>query len=60
MQVLSKGHGFSSQRTSHGNSVSHRAIGSTGMCQDPGECLREKNVRSFRGCQENNSKSTSY
>jgi large subunit ribosomal protein L3 len=31
-----KRHNFSSQRASHGNSASHNAPGSTGMCQDPG------------------------
>ena len=30
-----KRHHFSSQRASHGNSVSHNAPGSIGMCQDP-------------------------
>ena len=39
-----KRHGFSSQRTSHGNSVSHRAIGSTGMCQDPGRVFKGKKM----------------
>jgi large subunit ribosomal protein L3 len=31
-----KRHHFSSQRASHGNSISHRAPGSTGQNQDPG------------------------
>ena len=31
-----KRHNFSSQRASHGNSVSHNAPGSIGMAQDPG------------------------
>lgn len=31
-----KRHNFSSQRATHGNSLSHRAPGSTGQCQFPG------------------------
>jgi large subunit ribosomal protein L3 len=33
---VQKRHNFSSQRASHGNSVSHNAPGSIGMAQDPG------------------------
>jgi len=44
-----KRHGFSSQRTSHGNSVSHRAIGSTGMCQDPGRVFKGKKMSGHLG-----------
>ena len=44
-----KRHGFSSQRTTHGNSVSHRAIGSTGMCQDPGRVFKGKKMSGHLG-----------
>ena len=44
-----KRHGFSTQRTSHGNSVSHRAIGSTGMCQDPGRVFKGKKMSGHLG-----------
>ena len=44
-----KRHGFSSQRTSHGNSVSHRALGSTGMCQDPGRVFKGKKMSGHLG-----------
>ncbi|KAI8052800.1 translation protein [Syncephalis plumigaleata] len=32
-----KRHGFKGLRASHGVSVSHRSLGSTGQCQDPGQ-----------------------
>lgn len=35
-----KRHNFDSQRTSHGNSRSHRVPGSIGMAQDPGRVFR--------------------
>ncbi|MDR0565123.1 MAG: 50S ribosomal protein L3 [Azoarcus sp.] len=35
-----KRHNFSSQRASHGNSVSHNAPGSIGMAQDPGRVFK--------------------
>ena len=34
-----KRHNFSMQDATHGNSISHRAIGSTGQCQDPWSCI---------------------
>jgi large subunit ribosomal protein L3 len=34
-----KRHNFSSNRASHGNSLSHNAPGSIGMAQDPGRVL---------------------
>lgn len=37
-----KRHNFSSQRASHGNSVSHNAPGSIGMAQDPGRVFPGK------------------
>ena len=39
-----KRHNFSSQRASHGNSVSHNAPGSTGMAQDPGRVFPGKRM----------------
>ncbi len=44
-----KRHNFSSQRMSHGNSVSHRAPGSTGQCQTPGRVLRGKRMAGHLG-----------
>lgn len=35
---------FSSQRATHGNSLSHRALGSTGMCQTPGRVMKGKKM----------------
>ena len=32
-----KRHHFRSQRATHGVSVSHNSLGSTGHCQDPGD-----------------------
>ncbi len=44
-----KRHNFSSQRASHGNSISHRAPGSTGMCQDPGRVFPGKRMAGHMG-----------
>ena len=44
-----KRHNFSSQRMSHGNSVSHRAPGSTGQCQTPGRVLKGKRMAGQMG-----------
>jgi large subunit ribosomal protein L3 len=44
-----KRHHFSSQRASHGNSVSHNAIGSTGMNQDPGRVFKGKRMPGHLG-----------
>ena len=46
-----KRHGFSSQRTTHGNSISHRAPGSIGMCQDPGRVFKGKRMAGHMGSQ---------
>lgn len=35
---------FSSQRMTHGNSLSHRAPGSIGQCQDPGRVFKGKKM----------------
>ena len=32
------------QDATHGNSISHRAIGSTGQCQDPGRVFKGKKM----------------
>lgn len=39
-----KRHGFSGLRASHGVSVSHRSIGSTGNAQDPGKVFKGKKM----------------
>ena len=39
-----KRHNFGGLRASHGVSVSHRAIGSTGQCQDPGRVFKGKKM----------------
>jgi len=39
-----KRHGFKGMPASHGTSKSHRAIGSTGMCQDPGRVFKGKKM----------------
>ena len=39
-----KRHGFAGLRASHGVSVSHRALGSTGQCQDPGKVFKGKKM----------------
>ena len=44
-----KRHHFSSQRASHGNSVSHNATGSIGMCQDPGRVFPGKKMAGHLG-----------
>jgi len=44
-----KRHGFSGLRASHGVSISHRAIGSTGQCQDPGKVFKGKKMAGQMG-----------
>lgn len=39
-----KRHNFSMQDATHGNSVSHRAIGSTGQNQSPGKVFKGKKM----------------
>lgn len=39
-----KRHNFGGMRASHGVSVSHRALGSTGQCQDPGKVFKGKKM----------------
>lgn len=42
---------FSMQRATHGNSLSHRALGSTGQCQDPGRVFKGKKMAGRDGNQ---------
>jgi len=44
-----KRHHFSSQRATHGNSISHRAPGSTGQNQDPGRVFPGKRMAGHLG-----------
>ena len=39
-----KRHNFAGLRASHGESISHRAHGSTGQCQDPGKVFKGKKM----------------
>ena len=39
-----KRHHFKTQDATHGNSISHRALGSTGQCQDPGRVFKGKKM----------------
>ena len=44
-----KRHGFSGLRASHGVSISHRSLGSTGQCQDPGRVFKGKKMAGQMG-----------
>ena len=44
-----KRHNFSGLRASHGVSISHRAHGSTGNCQDPGRVFKGKKMAGHMG-----------
>jgi large subunit ribosomal protein L3 len=44
-----KRHNFSSQRATHGNSLSHNAPGSIGQCQDPGRVFKGKKMAGRMG-----------
>ncbi len=44
-----KRHNFSGLRASHGVSVSHRSLGSTGQCQDPGKVFKGKKMAGHMG-----------
>jgi len=44
-----KRHHFKTQDATHGNSVSHRALGSTGQCQDPGRVFKGKKMPGHLG-----------
>ena len=43
-QGVMKRHHFAGQPASHGNSLSHRALGSTGQRQDPGKVIKGKKM----------------
>ncbi len=44
-----KRHNFSGGRATHGNSISHRSLGSTGGCQDPGKVFKGKKMAGHMG-----------
>lgn len=44
-----KRHNFHMQDATHGNSVSHRALGSTGQCQTPGRVFKGKKMAGQMG-----------
>jgi len=44
-----KRHNFSGMRATHGVSISHRAHGSTGQCQDPGKVFKGKKMAGHLG-----------
>ena len=44
-----KRHNFGGGRATHGNSLSHRAHGSTGQCQDPGKVFKGKKMAGHMG-----------
>jgi large subunit ribosomal protein L3 len=44
-----KRHNFGGMRATHGVSVSHRAHGSTGQCQDPGKVFKGKRMAGHMG-----------
>ena len=44
-----KRHHFSGLRASHGVSISHRSLGSTGQCQDPGKVFKGKKMAGHLG-----------
>ncbi|MBH43927.1 MAG: 50S ribosomal protein L3 [Gammaproteobacteria bacterium] len=48
-----KRHHFKTQDATHGNSLSHRALGSTGQCQDPGRVFKGKKMAGQLGNKKN-------
>ena len=46
-----KRHNFCGMRATHGVSVSHRAHGSTGQCQDPGKVFKGKKMAGHMGAE---------
>lgn len=46
-----KRHNFGGLRASHGVSVSHRSLGSTGQCQDPGRVFKGKKMAGHMGAE---------
>ncbi len=47
-----KRHNFGGMRASHGVSISHRAHGSTGQCQDPGKVFKGKKMAGQMGAEQ--------
>lgn len=47
-----KRHNFKMQDATHGNSLSHRAPGSTGQCQDPGRVFKGKKMAGRMGYEQ--------
>ena len=47
-----KKYGFSGLRASHGVSINHRSLGSTGQCQDPGKVFKGKKMAGQLGNQQ--------
>ena len=47
-----KRHNFKMQDATHGNSVSHRAPGSTGQCQTPGRVFKGKKMAGHMGAEK--------
>jgi len=50
-QGAMKRHNFGGMRATHGVSVSHRAHGSTGQCQDPGRVFKGKKMAGHMGAE---------
>jgi large subunit ribosomal protein L3 len=48
-----KRHNFSTQDATHGNSLSHRAPGSIGLCQTPGRVFKGKKMSGHMGAVRN-------
>lgn len=48
-QGAMKRHNFGGMPASHGTSLSHRALGSTGQCQDPGKVFKGKKMAGRMG-----------
>ena len=46
-----KRHNFRMQDATHGNSISHRALGSTGQCQEPGRVFKGKKMAGHMGAE---------
>ena len=44
-----KRHGFAGLRASHGVSINHRSLGSTGQCQEPGKVFKGKKMAGQMG-----------
>jgi len=48
-QGVMKKYGFGGQPASHGVSITHRSLGSTGQCQDPGRVFKNKKMPGHMG-----------